>query len=466
MSEQQTELKPVDSMTKAQLRDELERDHGETPSGSVTAVQLRERLIELRAAVEREEEPIEGEVVAEEEVEPTPEEATGAAVADAQEGQAQQLREAEGMALELRERAVGPTQTIPALAELNAISIVAERLASSGIVPIAYRGKPDDCVAAILMGRELGIGPMQSLKDIAVIDGKPALAAHLQLAVLRRGNTQGGIIILESHVDDERALIKAKRTDTGEIAEVEWTYEEAKKVISKSGKKLVEKDNWKSYRRDMLWARAVGRLTRRLGSDLVAGMPYTAEEVRDFDDDPYGYGTDAKPTYRQDAKVPGAPSSRAELLTRFAVVFGDGGAEDCREIAAAYIKEALQVGWGVERFADLGQKGNEAAQKIASAVMLLEEESPDLSLATGVRETVATAFAKRLDGIALVGPPWRLGPDEPNLPTREEYKSASGDASPAPGTAEPEAEGGEQPAIPPGEGDDDIPFGDDAGYES
>ena len=33
----------------------------------------------------------------------------------------------------------------------------------------------------------------------------------------------------------------------------------------------------------MLWARCVGRLARRLGSDLLAGMVYTAEELHDLE---------------------------------------------------------------------------------------------------------------------------------------------------------------------------------------
>lgn len=472
---EQAELKPVDKMNKTELRAELEQ-HGETPSGSVTNKQLRERLLQIRyeGIAESDDQPLEGEVVAEEEVpvEPTPEEAAQEHTSDS--GQAAQLVEAESMALELRERgmAIGPQQTIPALAELNAISVIAERLASSGIVPVPYRGKPDDVVAAILMGRELGIGPMQSLKDIAVIDGKPALAAHLQLAVLRRA----GVQIIESYVDDNRAIITARRPD-GEVGTVEWTYEEASKVkVGNSGKTLIDKDNWKNYRQDMLWARTVGRWTRRFGSDLVAGMPYTAEEVRDFEDDAYGYGSGAKPIYRQDAQGPKTPASRAELLQRFAQIFGDGNADDCKATAATFVKEALQAGWKVDTFGELGGSAgsNEAFQKIASAIMLLEDETPDLSLATGVRQTVAKAFAQRMDGIMLVGPPWRLGPDEMNFPTWQEQLSAelasdrdtssaateASDSGNASGSEADTIDAGDEPLIKPGEGDEDIAFGD------
>lgn len=417
MTEQQTDLKPVEDMTVDELRDEL-KERGFPTSGSKA-----DRQVHLKAAREAqsdkdpEDDVIEGEVTDDDEGEHLP-----------PAGMGEQLREAEGLALELREKAPAAQHAIPGSGEFNAILAVAAQLAHSQIVPGSFRGKPDDIVAAILMGRELGIGPMQSLKDIAVIDGRPALAAHLQLALLRKG----GVQIMESDVNDERAFIVARRSDTGEIARVEWTFEEAEKITRK-GKSLTAGDNWRNYRRDMLWARCVGRLTRRLGSDLVAGMPYTAEEVADFDDSgdyggPAAYDT---PTYRQNAagREPGAPKTRAELLERFAQVFGDSREERCRDTAAEFIKEALQVEYNVDALSELAGKANEAFVKIASAVMYLEDTTPDLALATDVRETVTKAFAAKLpSGPALHGPPWRLGPDEPGLP---DYWTVTGKQPPA-----------------------------------
>lgn len=446
---EQTELKPVDNMTKTELRAEIEQ-HGETPSGSVTAIQLRERLTQLRG--EEEPEEIDGVAVEEPEVEPTPEEVEREALSAVPPGgSSQELAKAEEMALELRERAVGPTQTIPALAELNAISVVAERLASSGIVPEAYRRKPDDVVAAILMGRELGIGPMQSLKDIAVIDGRPALSAHLQLAVLRRA----GVQIVESEVTDDRAYIKARRPD-GEVGAVEWTYAEAEKVKSKKGQVLVDKDNWRNYRQDMLWARAVGRWTRRYGSDLVAGMPYTAEEVRDFDDDsdPYGYG--GKPvTRRKDVPENPPPRNEAELFQRLSVLLGT---DEAREwLREAVVEWAATQNATVERWAELSMNlKNVLGQKLAGVVLDLEDRetktSEDLRMSTEVREKTAQAFAKRLDGLALHGPPWRLSPDETSFLTRAEYVSQeSADTEAA---SSPQAEASADEPVD----DLDIPF--------
>lgn len=52
---------------------------------------------------------------------------------------------------------------------------VAETLSKSGVIPNAYRGKPEDVFVAIAMGYQLGFPVEQSLQDIAVINGRPCL---------------------------------------------------------------------------------------------------------------------------------------------------------------------------------------------------------------------------------------------------------------------------------------------------
>jgi hypothetical protein len=174
-----------------------------------------------------------------------------------------------------REHAQPPANVLPSEREWKATIAVAEQIASTQFVPETYRGQPEAVVAAILTGREMGIGPMQSLRQIHMIDGRPAFAADLMLARMRAG----GMVILDSESTTTRAWIHARRTDTGEEAEVEWTVEDAEAAG------LLGKKNWRTYPVDMLWARCVGRLARRLGSDLLGGLVYAAEEMRDMDHD-------------------------------------------------------------------------------------------------------------------------------------------------------------------------------------
>lgn len=185
---------------------------------------------------------------------------------------------------EEREQAQPPANVLPSPAEWEATLAVARAIAATQFVPEAYRGQPEAVVAAILTGRELGIGPMQALREIHMIDGRAAFSASLMLSQMRRG----GLVIVDSESTAERAFIRARRSDTGEEATVEWTMAEADKIL-RGSKPLTASAGWKNYPSDMLWARCVGRLARRLGGDLLGGMHYAAEEVRDFDGEG-GYG--------------------------------------------------------------------------------------------------------------------------------------------------------------------------------
>lgn len=187
------------------------------------------------------------------------------------------------LALAIRDEravAVQPQTTLPSPREWEASMAIARQIAGTEFVPESYRGKPEAVVAAILTGRELGIGPMQALRDIHMVDGRPAFAAQLMLAKMRAG----GISLLETESTDDRAWIKARRPD-GEVGEFEFTIAEADRagLLEKRGK------SWQKYRKDMLWARAVSRMARRFGSDMLGGLVYSKEELEDLDDEG-GYG--------------------------------------------------------------------------------------------------------------------------------------------------------------------------------
>jgi hypothetical protein len=72
---------------------------------------------------------------------------------------------------------------VPAAAEL------AKSVANTDFVPRGMRNNPAAITAAILYGDEIGLGPMQSLAKIAVIDGRPTLAAE----------TQRGLVLQAGH---------------------------------------------------------------------------------------------------------------------------------------------------------------------------------------------------------------------------------------------------------------------------
>ena len=85
-----------------------------------------------------------------------------------------------------------------ALAQFNPNSFdeltrFAEMVSRTQAIPQAYQGKPDDIVATVIMGADLGLSPMQSLQNIAVIRGKPTVWGDGLLAICQSHPNFSGI---------------------------------------------------------------------------------------------------------------------------------------------------------------------------------------------------------------------------------------------------------------------------------
>lgn len=146
---------------------------------------------------------------------------------------------------------------------------VAQKIANTPFVPTAFRGKPESVYAAVLYGEELGLGPMQSLTQIHVIEGKPSLSPEgMRGLVLKAGHR-----IDVKVAANDRVVLYGKRSDSGSEATVEWTMKDAQLAG------LAGRGAWKTYPRAMLMARATSELCRMLFADIIAGLSYTPEEV-------------------------------------------------------------------------------------------------------------------------------------------------------------------------------------------
>jgi hypothetical protein len=164
------------------------------------------------------------------------------------------------------------TYSPPSAGELAQTWKLAESFARTEFVPTPLRGRPEAVMACMLAGRELGIGPMQALQKIHIIQGRPTLAAELMASLVRRAGHRIRTIERTATV----ATVEGARTDDPDAAEkITWTWEDAKRA------NLVGKDNWKQYPAAMLWARAVSALCRQLFPDVLAGMSYTPDEGSD-----------------------------------------------------------------------------------------------------------------------------------------------------------------------------------------
>ena len=146
-----------------------------------------------------------------------------------------------------------------------AVSIAATSFAGQ------LRGKPQEVTAVILAGNELGLKPMASLKAMDIIQGTPALRAHAMRGLVQSHGHK--IQLVES--SPKHCVMRGRRSDEEEWQTVTWTIERAAALG------LLGKDQWKKQPQTMLIARATGELCRLIASDVLHGVPYTAEELHD-----------------------------------------------------------------------------------------------------------------------------------------------------------------------------------------
>jgi hypothetical protein len=165
--------------------------------------------------------------------------------------------------------------TPPNADEWGQLIQLSEMIAPAPFVPDALRGKPGSVMGCMMMGRELGIGPMQSVNDISFIKGKRTLAATLMVQLVRaRGHK---FKTVESN--DAHAVVQIHRKGEAEPEPpVEFTWADAQRA------KLTDGDNYKKYPVAMLWSRATSAACRRDASECLGGNAYTAEELDSIDE--------------------------------------------------------------------------------------------------------------------------------------------------------------------------------------
>jgi hypothetical protein len=147
--------------------------------------------------------------------------------------------------------------------------------AKSSMVPPAYKGQPESIVLAVQMGDELGLAPMQSLQNISVINGRPAVWGDAVLGLCRQSAVCKDIVeTVTGEADRMVATCTAIRVGAEPIVR-SFSVEDAKKagLWNKSGP-------WQQYPRRMLQMRARGFAVRDAFPDVLRGL-ITVEEAAD-----------------------------------------------------------------------------------------------------------------------------------------------------------------------------------------
>jgi len=147
-------------------------------------------------------------------------------------------------------------------------------------------------------GRALGLPPLIAMNEVHVIDGAPGLGAGACAALVKASGRYDYRLV---ELTDQRCVIRFY--DRGVVLQPDsvFTIEHAKQA------KLLNKGNWLSYPRNMLFARAMtngmawhcpdvamGRVyvPDELGADLPEHVPYDEDPTIPFGDDYHEPGVD------------------------------------------------------------------------------------------------------------------------------------------------------------------------------
>ena len=148
-------------------------------------------------------------------------------------------------------------------------------IAKSDLAPRDYKDKPQNVLIAMQMGLEVGLSPMQSIQNIAVINGRPSIWGDSMLALCQ--NHRDFESIDENQSTNEKGVCIVKRRGM-EPQTRTFTVEDAKKagLWGKQGP-------WQTSPARMLKLRARAFALRDTFADALRGLQ-SAEEQRDVVD--------------------------------------------------------------------------------------------------------------------------------------------------------------------------------------
>ncbi len=148
----------------------------------------------------------------------------------------------------------------------------ADVLVKSGFLPPAIN-TPEKALAVMQKGRELGIGPMEAISSINVIQGKPSVSPQLMLALARR---TGELSDMKMEATDKGATVTITRKGQS-------PYSTSFGPAEATALGLMTKDNYKKQAGVMFQWRALAQNLRITFPDAISGL-YTADEMTQGDE--------------------------------------------------------------------------------------------------------------------------------------------------------------------------------------
>lgn len=175
-----------------------------------------------------------------------------------------------------------------AISSLAEAMQVAEVVAKSAALPDVRNA--GQALLKILAGAEMGFGPFASLVDVHIIEGKPAVGAHLKAAAIKRSDRYDYEIVESTDQACELVFYERAMLQGGEVRKrtpgwikksqpVRLTVQEAEARGLTRGKEGTKK-NWRSHAKAMLFARCISEGYKQHAPDLTGGvLTYDPDEL-------------------------------------------------------------------------------------------------------------------------------------------------------------------------------------------
>lgn len=145
---------------------------------------------------------------------------------------------------------------------------------ASKMAPRGY-DTPEKVIIGVQWGWELGLSPMQSLKNISVINNSPAVWGDAVPALCRRHPQFLGISERwDGQGETRKCIVVMTRKDDANATTREFGYQDAKRAG------LLSRDTYKNYPDRMYQCRARAWAARDCFADALMGLAI-AEEVQD-----------------------------------------------------------------------------------------------------------------------------------------------------------------------------------------
>lgn len=157
----------------------------------------------------------------------------------------------------------------------SAANALAKALCKTTFIPAVFQGKENDATAAILLGDELGLSPINALRSIYVVHGTPAMYARTMVALAQ---AHGHEVWTEKSTDTE-VVVHGRRKGSDHIEKSLWTIARARTAGYTNNKK------YQTDPQAMLYAKAAGEVARKVAADVLAGVPYSVEDLELSEDD-------------------------------------------------------------------------------------------------------------------------------------------------------------------------------------